>query len=608
MKYIIYFIILAFSQFCYAQNYSNAMLKATYKKDTLKIAELISKGYDVNISESSTIPNSEKYFTSTYSSNSSFKNLILSKPYFELYANDTSIICDSLKALPNEILLQNYNTNFCNIYTNITEVSKHDKVAITPLLVAIELEDTSLVSFLITKGANINESFSCKNISSEPALLYALTNLVYTENYKSRKNITAIINILLAHGAHVNIVGKHAYSTPLHLAIQIGEPELLTKLFKAGASIEFAHKNQPNGSLIDFMFLLFSNTDPECLEILFSRGCMPENPHTFLYALHQSGISSNINLLISKGLNYNTIYQGKQTCFTPLSYALHVGLYKSAELLLQAGATYNNCNAFDNAFSESKWDKTTIVQELARKHAFISDTLQLVKYVIFNNISNADSILRAYNVDTTIVRKIQEAKNAYDREQLKITIQKNLDFKLAQEREKDEKRLAEEKRKQSLGYKIQNTLGYNTWVFSPSILRTHEQTSLEFSFGYQDYYEASGFLNFNDYIKGFYAGCEFQMNKNQALIYVPKIGYHYQGILLGYKTNLLYFMIPNNKTIVFRPEIGFSMVQLYIGFGYNINLSNNTNLGSKAIWTATLNILDKDLKRKKRLHNSNFVF
>lgn len=105
------------------------------------------------------------------------------------------------------------------------DINELDKVGFNALHYAVKRQNTQMIEFLIKKGINVNAA-SLRNHTT-PLLLAV---------FKCNKDI---VELLLKHGADVNIVNKNSRS-PLYIACMTGNKDIVELLLKLGADVNKA--------------------------------------------------------------------------------------------------------------------------------------------------------------------------------------------------------------------------------------------------------------------------------------------------------------------------------------------------------------------------------
>ena len=167
----------------------------------------------------------------------------------------------------------------------------------TPLYIAAMRGDIDIVQLLIDRGANVNFSMSNgKNKDVSSVLLTATTN-------KHPKIVRALINA----GAFVNVKSQYGHRTPIHIAAENGDLEIVQALITGKADINL---RDDIGSTP--LHRAVSKGDLEVIRTLLDAGANPNIPNGFhhfpIYSAVINGITSTntkniIELLLNKGAN-----------------------------------------------------------------------------------------------------------------------------------------------------------------------------------------------------------------------------------------------------------------------------------------------------------------
>ena len=132
----------------------------------------------------------------------------------------------------------------------------------TALLCAVWSVSFPIVRLLIKKGADVNLGNSIWT-----PLMWAAWMMSQTwSRGPSKKDVLAILKLLLAKGAKVNVRGR-AGQTALFIAASVGDVATLRALIRAGANIHTRTKNG-NGALMGAV----QNHNSPTIEFLLKRG------------------------------------------------------------------------------------------------------------------------------------------------------------------------------------------------------------------------------------------------------------------------------------------------------------------------------------------------
>jgi ankyrin repeat protein len=102
-------------------------------------------------------------------------------------------------------------------------------MALTPLMVAVRMNRLSIAQFLIESGANVNAvgPVESGDMGGNTVLWYAAQG--------GRMDREAVVELLLAHGAQVDVAGEGGW-TALHMAAQWNHPGIARLLIEKGAN------------------------------------------------------------------------------------------------------------------------------------------------------------------------------------------------------------------------------------------------------------------------------------------------------------------------------------------------------------------------------------
>lgn len=129
-------------------------------------------------------------------------------------------------------------------------------VGLTPLGMAMELENYEVAKFLIGQGADVN----IVNANGNTPLHQAI--------YSGRKDL---VELLIQKGANVNAV-NHKNKTPLHLAVHGRNEAIVQLLIKNGA--ELNTKNDKGKTALDIALM---TCQPKVARFLFAASCRRKN-------------------------------------------------------------------------------------------------------------------------------------------------------------------------------------------------------------------------------------------------------------------------------------------------------------------------------------------
>ncbi|MBK8806541.1 MAG: hypothetical protein IPO21_07825 [Bacteroidales bacterium] len=580
----LFILLLAFALLANAQKNNGKLISAVEKGNYEKVEKLLSTGAYVNSCKKTKIINRLNYFDKDNYSVTTDDSRISKISGFQLYADNGNVSLKGINISENEVGISTINGS-ASIYEAIDMQLPKQKFAITPVNMAIEQGDTAILKLLIKQGADLNTSYQYRKSISHYPLQYAL-NKVFSLDYEQDRKLVAlrIVSILLENGANPNVSSSNKYTTPLHYAIRLADIRLLKKLIDSGANFSYAEQVTDNGSLIDFTVKLSFVSNIEILTFLFDRGLKPKDNYLLFYPIDNYSTSEHFDVLVKNGVDINTIYQGKLHCVSPLSYALYLKNPYYAKKIVNNGANLHTCNAFENALllGNRQRDDSYIVLKMASDRVALKDTSALLKYFIDNNITSADSLLYAYNIDSTIIKQLRNEKL----NEVAINKQKKLEQDIIDQKLKDAER---EKYENSFAYRFKYVYKFNTLVLKPALMYTDKRFGVELCIGLQDYVNGRGFLNFEEHYFGPYLGSELHFEKDN-LIWAPKIGIDYSGILFGWRANALLAIDDDRYSLIVRPEIGISFINLVFSFGYSIPITTPHIIDSGFSFSVLFNI------------------
>ncbi|XP_044000972.1 uncharacterized protein LOC122847395 [Aphidius gifuensis] len=211
-----------------------------------------------------------------------------------------------------------------------------DDRKLTPLFIALEKNNDSVIQYLVEHGANVNFIDSPDGC---PPLHYAVTN--------KNKNI---VNILLNKGANVNLKYGKKKTTVLCLAVQtIGDIEIIKLLLEKGADVNCQDKSGSTPFYYSIGQQEFnSQITYEIIKLLLKYNADINYKSRFgVTPLHYATINTEydkeddtriIELLLKFGADINAT---DEFCRTALCYAIYKRKTKSFRTLLDNGADIN---------------------------------------------------------------------------------------------------------------------------------------------------------------------------------------------------------------------------------------------------------------------------
>ncbi|XP_064638648.1 serine/threonine-protein phosphatase 6 regulatory ankyrin repeat subunit B-like isoform X2 [Lineus longissimus] len=216
------------------------------------------------------------------------------------------------------------------IRSNCKATNKQDKNGRTPLYLATSRGHTSIVQYLISKGADISipnkEEKSPLYVAAYFGHLEIVTDLLaagadinqsdshnktalYVATYHGR---TDIVRTLIRNNAHVNRTDKNGKS-PLYIAVLHGNLQIAELLIKGGANVNWPDKD---GLVPLHMAVKFPKLDIPMVKVLLSAGCDPLNLYSFTQWLLVNNIIPEDCIVGDE--EFNTWIQLEKTNVVPL--------------------------------------------------------------------------------------------------------------------------------------------------------------------------------------------------------------------------------------------------------------------------------------------------
>ncbi|GIK04363.1 hypothetical protein Aspvir_008444 [Aspergillus viridinutans] len=227
----------------------------------------------------------------------------------------------------------------------------------TPLILASQRGNPSVVKMLLDSGASVNEW----NYSG-----------VYPLHYASENGHTSVVQLLLESSAKQE--SNYDVGTPLHLAASNGHADVVRVLISHGAELASLRRG------VTALWLAVANCHPDCVRILLEAGAAEYEPRDSAWTwplLHLAATGPHlswvdglvlepsvekitrppaltwkpeekqswaeiIRLLVTSGVDVNEGFQS----ITPLHLAALVGNYPGVEILLNAGADVLSRNTY----------------------------------------------------------------------------------------------------------------------------------------------------------------------------------------------------------------------------------------------------------------------
>lgn len=204
-----------------------------------------------------------------------------------------------------------------------------------------EIKDPSAVKKLIRNGANVNAK----------SLIEGFTPLFIACQYENQE----IISTLLENGADPNLALGNAI-TPIFTVASIGHPTTARLLLNAGAKI-----NEPLKEFHTPFRYAFGKHNTPMVEFFLKEGLQPdqfigEKNLTALYFSAQEGFTDLVKILLEAGADPNLADEEGQT---PVCIAAYMGRFEATEELVRAGAKLD-----DPAFETN----TPLMHAYSHKH------------------------------------------------------------------------------------------------------------------------------------------------------------------------------------------------------------------------------------------------
>lgn len=158
----------------------------------------------------------------------------------------------------------------------------------------------------------------------------------------ARSSDAAIVKLLIAHGAHVNLAEPHRKDSALGIAADRGNKEIVLDLIKAGANID--HQNEQQQTPL-IMATAAGNTEMAMILIEHKAdvNLMDENEYTALINAVKFCTVELVIMLLENGANITPIKDGggDGTC---LGWAASIGDNEVVTALIKHGADLNYLN------------------------------------------------------------------------------------------------------------------------------------------------------------------------------------------------------------------------------------------------------------------------
>ena len=176
-----------------------------------------------------------------------------------------------------------------------------------------------------------------------------VTSLLLNAITKSHFSMT---KLLLEYGADPKAIWTSqdgTITTPLHMALESGNPQMVNLLLKAGADLKETHRS-PDGTITTPLHMAIESGNPEIVELLVKAGADLKETHrsqdgaitTPLHMALESGNPQMVHLLVKAGADLKETHRSPDgTITTPLHMAIESGNPEIVELLVKAGADLN---------------------------------------------------------------------------------------------------------------------------------------------------------------------------------------------------------------------------------------------------------------------------
>lgn len=277
---------------------------------------------------------------------------------------------------------------------------------VTPLYWAIQSNNPSIVSLLLSHGAKVNQNY----FDSTP-----LRRAVEINNVE-------MVKLLVKEGGNVNEVYPHSFNTPLSLAVGLGSPVMIDLLLQLGAKDE-RRKYQNEG--LTLLALAAAEGKLESIKVLINNNNnnnidnnngVNERDVNGKTALHHAVISGGneeiVELLIKIGAKVDA---RDKHGFTPLFYSSDVEMIKK---LLEGGADVNNDLVL---FHSTVTGKEEVVEELIKNGVEVNKKNkkgQTALFFSYNNINIFNQLINGGanphavdNNNNTILHMFAEREN-----------------------------------------------------------------------------------------------------------------------------------------------------------------------------------------------------
>ena len=227
----------------------------------------------------------------------------------------------------------------------------------TPLMIAAEIGDTKVATFLIEHGANVD----LPDKTGATALYYALS---------CPGNMCEVMSCLIENGADINACTSHNCPTPLMMACVNDQLNAVTFLIEHGALVNLQDKDGHTALHYAVQENSGSHEPYEVLDYLIQNGAdVNAKSNEGTTPLMKASELSKVNIatsLIKQGAN---MYLRDKNGDTALHYAVHTDSPEIADSLLTLGAScsmYNNWRLTPLLLASST-GKSKVVENLIKR-------------------------------------------------------------------------------------------------------------------------------------------------------------------------------------------------------------------------------------------------
>ncbi len=224
-------------------------------------------------------------------------------------------------------LIISANSNNMEVFRMLVENYKCDinhknKNGVTPLITASNVNNKSLMEFIIEKGGKVDD----KDDKEWTALMIS-----------TLKGYKEIVKLLLEKGSNINNKENYGH-TALTIASQNGHKEIVKLLIEKGANVD-----DKEGKGWTALMLASQNGYKEIVELLLEKGANIDNKendgYTALMIASEEGYKEIVELLLEKGANIDD-KEGKG--WTSLMLASQNDHKDTVKLLLKKGSNISN--------------------------------------------------------------------------------------------------------------------------------------------------------------------------------------------------------------------------------------------------------------------------